>query len=432
MSDRADAELDRFVAARLVPALDALPVAPRARQFERAGAARRWSAPAVVFAMVLALVELAGLWAPGSRAVGDAARLIQRLITGASFVGYYFELHAPDADPHEGLRAIFAANTLPGDPPVPGVSGSSVLLPISGPAAGSDPSWRADGERLLLWAGARIYLGDRTGHVRQIADLGAEYLVLRAGWVGADDVLAVLAPAPEIGGGARWISRIRVGTAPEAPRPLRATIVVWGSPPNSPDGKWLTVDVGRGTCTRSGFGASGVYDIDRGIVVDLVNGAGRPLMALGWTIDGRLVSAHCDAQRGTMELYVAPPGSAPSVPLATVAWIRGSPLPFVDAARDRVIVAPGGGPGPASLLAVALDGGRTVLAQLPAFASDEGEGGPLLRIVYLRSISRDERFLSFSITDAKDRRRTGVIDLATGKVMYACSDDRECYQLTLR
>jgi hypothetical protein len=192
------------------------------------------------------------------------------------------------------------------------------------------------------------------------------------------------------------------------------------------------VDVGRGTCTRSGFGASGAYDIDRGIVVDLVNAAGRPLMALGWTRDGRVVSAYCDAQRGTMDLFVAAPDNTPSVPLSTVAWTRGSPLPFVDAARDRVIVAPGGGPGPANLLAVGLDGRQTVLARLPAFASDESERGPLLRIIYLRSISRDERFLSFSITDANDSRRTGVIELSTGQVSYACGDDRECYQLTLR
>lgn len=430
MSDRADVELDRFVAVRLVPALDALPIAPRGRPLGRGTAAR--PAPVLMFAMILLGVAALATWTPWTQTVGEAARVIRQLVSGGSFVGYYFDMRAPDADPRANQRVMFTAGTLPGGPTMPAVVGPSVVLPITGPAGGSDASWTADGEHLLLWAGARIYLGDRSGRVQQIADLGASFVVLRAGRLEAGGVLAVLGPAPESDGRGRWISRIRPGSPPEEPRLVPASIVVWGYPPASPDGRWLTVDVGRGTCTRSGFGASGVYDIDRGVVVDLVTAAGSPLMALGWTGDGRVVSAYCDAQRRAMDLFVVAPGDAPGVPLATVAWARGSPLPFVDPARDRVIAAPGGGPAPANLLGVALDGRQTVIAQLPPFASAESEGGPLLRIIYLRSMSRDERFLSFSITDANDRHRTGVIDLSTGQVSYACGDDRECYHMTLR
>lgn len=430
MSDPRPADLDRFVAARLVPALDALPLAPGPRSFVPRTATR--SVPFMAFAMLVLVVAVVTAWTPVTQATGDAAQLIRRLIAGGSFVGYYFEMYAPGADARAGQRAIFTGGTLPGDPTVPAVAGAGVLLPISGPSSGSDASWTTDGERLLLWADAGIFLGDRFGHVRQVADFGAEYVVLRAGWLATGEVLAVLGPPPGRAGRERWISRIAVGSTVETPRLLQASIVVWGYPPGSPDGRWLTVDVGRGTCTRSGFGASGLYDIDRGVVVDLVTVAGRPLMSLGWTRDGRVVGAYCDAERGMLDLFVTSPGSTPRTPLATVAWVRGSPLPFVDTARDRVIVAPGGGPTPANLLAITLDGHQAVLAQVPAFVSDESERGPLARIIYLRSISRDGRSLSFSVTDANDRRHTGVIDLATGRVAFACRDDRECYQLTLR
>jgi hypothetical protein len=429
---RAETELERFVTSRLVTSLDALPVPPNGRRLERHSVAGARSEPLVVLAVAFALIATALAWGPASHAVADAARLIQRIVIGPPFVGYYFDLRPPDAEPKAGQRIAFAPGTLPGVRTVPEVAGPNVMLTITGPSGGSDGSWTEDGERLLLWAGARIYVGDRSGRVLPVADLGDGHTVLRAGWLRSGEILAVLGPGPNEADRSRWISRIRIGSPAEVPRRVPGPITVWGVPPASPDGRWLTVDRGRGTCTRAGFGASGVYDIDQERIVDLVDGAGRPLMALGWMRDGRLASAFCDAARGTMELFVAPPDTAPTGSLATVAWSRGSPQPFVDVARDRVIVAPGGGVEPATLLAVGLDGRRTELGRLPAVASRRGELGPLLQIVYLRSISRDERYVSFSVTDANDWRRTGVVELATGQVVYACPESQECYQLTLR
>ena len=440
MRERAESDLERFVTTRLVTGLDLLPVPADGHRLPPRTTARGRSNPVLVLAALIAIVAVALAWAPASQAVADAAKLIQRMITGVPYVGYYLDLDARDPNGFRKQRLMFAPGRLPGVPTVPEMIGRTVNLDD---LTVNFTSWSADGEHLIVFSGPRLYLGDRAGRVREVAAFAPEYAIVRAAWTGPDDIIAVLGvaqlrdqngdPIPTLRS-RNWIGRVHLGGSPDAPRAIpRAIGDFSGLAFSSPDGRWVAVDRGYSRYRDPGcFELSAVYEIDADRLIDLVDARGRPLMAMGWLGDGRLVTGFCSPSDSTMELFLGAPDSVPSAPLVVLPWRPFAPAPIVDRPRDRILVAPRGGVAATSLIAVDPDGRQTVLGRIPAFTFSATTHA------FITDLSRDERYLSVREVDTSGPpwQRTGVIELATGQITDACAGAPQprdgCLRLTLR
>lgn len=387
----------------------------------------------VLVGAVVGVLVLAGAltWPAGSRFVEDAANELRSTIRGAQYVGYYADLDARDDRGARRFRLMFAPGRLPGIPTAPNVS---VPLGVSmGPGG-----WAADGEHLVVFSAERMYLADRGGRLREIADLGPDLHFLWADWLTPrnDEIVALVGSAQGSRDPRRWLTRVRIGAGAETPRALpRPLSSVRGL---SPSGRWLFMTrpaAAPGGCPERAL----LYDVEMDRLIEHADGLGRSLMVIGWMRDGRLMAAACGSSEGTIELFLAEPGTVPAVPLATLPWTDASPVPVIDPTRDRVLAAPGGGAAPATLVAIDAGGRRTDLGRIPAFTTSADET-PLLE-----TLSRDGRFLSFgsmhtapapaSAGGPTVTRRTGVIELATGQVTEACTSRGAlmgCTKLVLR
>ncbi|MBI2983467.1 MAG: hypothetical protein HYY42_04725 [Chloroflexi bacterium] len=386
------------------------------------------------FGVVVLTIAAALAWPLGSRFVEDAANELRLTISGAPYLGYYMGLDARDASGANAPRLMFAPGRLPGIPAVPNVAQPAFVTMGHG-------GWSWDGEHVLVVSAQRVYLGDRRGQLRQIADLGPDRHFIRAGWIGPDEILTVVG-SPEwlTQRDRRWISRVHISAGAETPRPISqgAARVLWGADIReghvaaSPGGRWIR----WGTPDTSGCREwSGLYDVENDRLSDLVDSKGRRLTAIGWLRDARLVTAFCDPAQGTIDIFLGAPESIPSAPLATLPWKPRSVIPVVDRPRDRILFAPGGGAEPATLTAIEADGRRTELGRIPAFTAYADESA------FLWTLSRDGRHLSFGASRPSTTpavagtvpQRAGVIELATGQVTNACPDGpRGCGNLALR
>jgi hypothetical protein len=361
----------------------------------------------MVFAAI-ALVLAAAYAAPSVReAVGEAGRVIQRILLGPPWVGYYIEsARDPAGSPIQ--RVMFAAGSLPGTPTVPEV--------VSRNAAHGQ--WSPDGERAIVRSGSKIYLGDRSGRVRVIADVGVDLMLQRASWVGADVIVGVADGAD----GRAWIVRVRVATGEVSrraiPVPLVGTVA-----PFSPDGRWLPVATGTGPCGE----ATALYDVANERIAGL-SGAGSSTFALDWLRDGSLVRVACDPVARKLDIHVGAPETALGPPTATVAWDPRGTFPVVDRGRDRILIFSPAGSDPTIVSALSPSGGITELARIPRFTTED----PSTEIFFV-GLSRDARYLSVRVFEARSGQRVqriGVIDLASGRATYGC--DVDCVRLTLR
>jgi hypothetical protein len=295
--------------------------------------------------------------------------------------------------------------------------------------------WSPDRERITVSHDSVLYVGDRSGRLRQVADIGAGYVVVGSGWVGNDKVWANAVPMQSF-------------TAPSESRlgpPVLVTVDLrtgalepviddyQGLPvlAISPDGRWLTLAAGSaggpggdGSCS----GLAALYDRATRETVDVVDGNGRPAsVSFGYLSDGRIVVAQCDHVAHTMELYAGAPGARPTR-IAVVPITVRYPVVTSDNGNDEILVIASAPDAPQS--AYVFDPtGRLRRLPLPQFAA-------VGTIQFYGFLSHDGKSMGFTISELhRDpfpdyAPRAGVVDLVTGQVTYLC--DGGCFGLLVR
>lgn len=426
---------------RMVAVIDSLPVPagpgrlqPRVR---RVGLVRL---DPVSILVVLALLLGIFMATPVGRAtVTEAGRLIERLIGHDPWPAYYGALTI-EADGTQVERLMFWDGTGPG---------RSVL--VANPATGWRGGWWSeDRSAFAVSYGASIYVGDRFGDLREVANLrplGDSLGVLSLSWVGADRIVALardggaqLGVAPG-GSDEDWLITVDVRSGdvtrrplPEGARSARQLGLLGRVDPGtvppaqevSPDGRWV---VAPDRPCRS----AAVYDLVADRRVDLANGRETHAIVLGWLRGSVLVWGLCDAEKGTLRLRAGAPEVAPTelgaIPLTSV---NESTLPVVDPWHDRVLFSGKDGDDWV-IYAIALDGLQTEVARVRVTLESE------LGAVHAMGISSDGRLLAFNRVDWANTGygntlspvgRSGVIDLRTGEITWAC--EKDCAYIRLR
>lgn len=324
----------------------------------------------------------------------EGARAAWDRVFPATWAAYYLEVDESDpraADDPEAAdsRLMFASGSLPG-------RAARIL---------SDRvytgTWSPNGERFIASSGTRLLIGDRDGQVRQLADLGDLHPTAPAVWSGDGELLQSVTRNGE----QQWLVRLDSRSGAILDQRDLATELAPFAP--SPDGKWiLAVD------QRAGAGV--LYELSTKRLVTA--GSGESFAA--WLADGRIltsvlddVGAHLAARR--------PEGGASE----TIVDLDGIPLLPGVAGGGRVAIVESQTGDPAGPRAIWLvTPGETPVR----VAKDLGR-------VYFPKPSRDGRYVGFSevIPGAGPVKvRTGVIEVATKRVTYAC--DAGCAVLDVR
>ena len=323
----------------------------------------------------------------------ETARSTVDRVLPAQWAGYYLEIDPDDpnaqADPEAAdAQLMFASGSLPG----------RATRLLSAPVLTG--TWSPNGERFVAMSGSRVFMADRDGRVSEMAVLQDMRPTGPPVWHG-DDELIVTATRT---GQQHWLVRLdsRNGTV------LDQRDIPIGLQPHaaSPDGKWLlALDL------RSGSG----------VLVEIASGkrvepARRESFA-AWMSDGRILAA-LETDDGSSLVARRPEGG----PSETILELGGVPmLPAVTSGTRVAIVESeardGAGPRSIWMLTTGEAPVRVV----------KGLGR-----IYFPKPSRDGRYLGFSeVEEGPELRiRTGVIDVATKKVTYAC--DAGCAVLDVR
>lgn len=406
---------------RLVAALDTLPVPEEPTGFGAVARPTLARDPRMLLVVALLLVLVTTLTSPQfQQAAADLRKYIERIVLGQGWVGYYVYSTGQSASGQPVFRLMVASSDSQPGPATPDIVGDR---PNHG-------QWSPDRQRITVSNDSQLYLGDRSGRLRLVADVGAGYLVGASGWIGNDKVWAIAFAVPS---GA---------TAGEnaAPTPLFVTIDLKtdalerqlldnlrGAPAwtISPDGRWLPVFRGDGACRT----VAGLYDLVTRETVDVVDESGRPAsLSPGFLSDGRIVVAQCDHVARTMELYVGAPGARPSLVAVVPITVR-YPVVTSDNGNDEILVIASGPEAPQSAYVFDPTGRLLRRVPLPQFAAQG-------TIEFAGVLSHDGKSLGFTVSEVRRdpfvdfAPRAGVVDLTTGQVTYLC--DRGCFWLLLR
>lgn len=322
----------------------------------------------------------------------DGARSALDTVFPVAWAGYYLELDdtAPaDVDAGErSSRLMFATGALPG---------SATRLLEERVYSGS---WSPSGDRFVVSSGSRLFVGDRHGQVRQLADLGDLVPTAPAVWASERELL-LAATRDET---RQWLVRLdaRSGTVLDQ-RDMPLGLQPYAP---SPDGRWLLAFDQRG-------GTGVLYEPGSGRRL----APGRREAYAAWLPDGRLLLSVLDDEGA--HLVARTPERRDD---QTLVDLDGIPLlPAVSSAgRVAIVEMQGGQQGPRTIWLITA--GETPVR----VATDLGR-------VYLPVPSRDGRFVSFSeVASGADGAtvRTGVIEVATKRVVYACAEG--CAVLELR
>jgi hypothetical protein len=411
---------------RLVMALDALPVPEEPTGFAavaRPSLARDTKMLLVVVALLLVLITT--LTSPQfQRAATELKRYSEQLVSGPRWVGYYLDSAGLSASGRPTFQLMFASSDSPPRPATP------VIL-------GEDPdhgAWSPDRQRITVSKrDGQLYVGDRFGRLRPVADLGAGYVVLGSGWIGNDKASAIAVPrtgSAGAGNAAPILLRVTVDLKTGALE--RQTLDdLQGLPvlEISPDGRWLKLPSDPKTLSCYGFAAA-IQDRVTGETVDVVDESGRPASHTpGFLSDGRIVVAQCDQVAHTLRLYVGAPGARPALIAVVPITIPFTGFVTSDESNDEILIA-SGPDAPQSAYVFDPTGRLLRRVPLPQLAA------PGTR--FYGSLSHDGKSLGFNIyerqgdvfPDSASRSRAGVVDLVTGQVTYLC--DRGCFGLLLR
>lgn len=409
---------------RLVTALDSLPVPQEPTGFSATAKPSLARDPRLLLAAALLLVLVATVTSPQfQRAAAELSRYIERIVSGPRWVGYYFESAGQSASGRPTFRLMVASSDSQPAPATPDVSGEF----------SNHGGWSPEGDRITVSSGGQLYVGDRSGRLRPIANLGPDDVVLQSGWISKDKVwaLAVGASLPsfvtvELTTGT--VERRVLDNGDPAQRFSGSVVSTM-----SPDGRWLPVyEVGYtpgGPLGACGVTTTALYDLVRLQTVEVVDASSqRAALAFGFLSDGRIVVGQCDRAAGTLELYVGAPGERPSR-IAVVPTTVRAPVVTIGSGRDEILVI-AAGPETAQSAYVFDPAGRLLRrTPIPQLAT------PGSTIAFAQ-LSRDGNSIGFVVNELRSAPlvdfvfRAGVVDLATGQVTYLC--DSGCDWLLLR
>jgi hypothetical protein len=396
---------------------------------------------------VLLAVVVFGITVLGTDAIRESlvaqVDLIQRAIFGPPWTGYYITV-GPSAGGGPRMNQLrFGLGGLPGIESRPPMERQNVLV----------GQWSADGELVAIDDfTTKIYVGDRLGHVRQVADVGPVYVSVqpRLTWVGPR-ALAAVVTRPS----GRWgLATIDVTTGAVVIHPLETPVVRRDDPRGyvltwvSPNGRWIALTLEPGGCGE----ITALYEVATDRIVPVVDADGRPAYAAGWLPDGRLVSASCGA--GRVDIFVTAPSVRPDRPIAILPLTANSPQFAFDNVSDRFLVF-NEDPSKDGVVTIFDSAGRVVRsARVPAL-SPRAYFSPLGGW-FTMALSRDAKFFSVRILEVGPRRdsdppllgllfeergttlvgHSAVVTLATGEFTFACEGGRTnepgCVQIALR
>lgn len=323
----------------------------------------------------------------------EAARSTVDRIVPARWAAYYLEIDAADprarTDP-EGADAqlMYASGSLPG----------RAARLLSAPVFTG--TWSPNGERFVATSGSRVFLADRDGQAKLLTELRDLRPTGPPLWNGDEQLLFGATRT----GQQHWLVTLdaRTGTVLDQ-RDIGIGIQPWSA---SRDGKWvLALDRRTGT----------------GILLETATGRQiqpRPRESFAaWLRDGRVIVTVA-LESGSRIVARRPDGDVTE----TLLELDGLPLVPASATGDKVAIIEArgrDGSGPRSVWLVAPG------AQPVRVATGLGR-------VYMTKPSRDGRFVGFS--EAEEGTpitvRAGVVEVATGKVTYAC--DAGCAVLDVR
>ncbi len=332
--------------------------------------------------VVLIAGAVAGFPLLRDRMVETARSTVDKVLP-AGWAAYYLEID--DADPRSrtdpdaaDARLMFASGSLPGR------AARLLAAPVF------TGSWSPNGERFVATSGARVFLGDRDGQARQLTELRDLTPTAPPLWNGDNELLIGVTRT----GQQQWMVTLdsRTGQVLDQ-RDIGVGIQPYTA---SPDGKWiLAVDHRAGT----------------GVLIEIATGrhvtAGEREGFAAWLADGRILVA-VELDRGSRITARRPDGSTTE----TLLELDGLPVLPAEASGGRVAIVEdqdADGRGPRSIWLIS-PGQEPVRV-----ARDLGR-------VYSPRPSHDGKFMGFSEVSPGTplRVRTGVIEVATRRVTYAC------------
>lgn len=419
MSERTD-----LLTTRMVDVIDALPVpAGPGGLRPRTIAARQRVDPVAILVVVAVLLAVFAATPAGRAAVTESGRLIERIFGLGPWPAYYGAL-VTDAGGVQLERLMFWDGRDPGR--------EVLVAPRTGWRGGW---WSEDRSAIAFGAGPSIYLGDRSGALREVARVDPLW-VMSLNWVGNDRLIGLAREqfdrsAPYLG--VEWLIRVdlRRGEVtrtplPEAAGPARGSGLLGSLDPGSvpptrkfsPDGRWLSI-------ADQPCRSVAVYDLDLGRRLDLADGVSTRGVALGWLRGSVLVWGVCDLDRGILRLRAGAPDAAPTeigtVPLPGIERYEWAG-PLVDDARDRIL-SPARDGDDWLIVGIDLGGQQTEVARLRVkIEADLGDVRPI-------AISRDGRLLAFVTLELvntgyadtlQPAARAGVVDVTSGQITWAC------------
>jgi hypothetical protein len=311
-----------------------------------------------------------------------------------TWAGYYLEIDQTDPsakdDPEQAAsQLMFASGALPG---------SVARLLEEHVYSGT---WSPSGERFVVSSGTRLFVGDRHGQVRLLADLGRLLPTAPALWVGDRELVVSTTPDGQ--------RQLLVHLDPRSGQTLDEREMPAGIQPYapSPDGRWLLAYQQRG-------GTSVLFEPASGKVVAPKSGEAYA----AWLGDGRILVSVLDRE-GAHLVARKPEGGDDHV----LADLDGIPLLPATSNGGRVAIV--------EQQTLEVSGPRTIWLIAPGEAPQRVARD--LSGVYLPKVSRDGRYVSFSEVSTRTgalRIRTGVIEVASKRTSYAC--DEGCAILDLR
>jgi hypothetical protein len=356
----------------------------------------RWLIEVATAGFFIALLAGAALAIPPIRdIVGERVRGAIDDAFPVPWTGYYLELDRTDPNAQDdpelsASQLMFATGTLPGR-----VARLLEERVYSG-------TWSPAGDRFVVSSGTRLFVGDRHGQIRQLADLGRLIPTAPALWIGDKELVVPVTPD----GQRQLLLHLdpRSGARLDE-RDMPASIQPYAP---SPDGRWILA-----------------LHRERGIGVLFEPSSGRILEPgdreayTAWLGDGRLVVSVLDKE-GAHLVARRPDGAGGDDVLVD---LDGVPLLPATSNGGRVAIVEeqdGTATGP-----------RSIWLLSPSEAPLRLASG--LGAVYLPRISRDGRYVAFSEVTSRTagiKVRTGVIEVGTKKTTYACAEG--CAILDLR
>lgn len=344
------------------------------------------------FFLVLVAGAVTAFPAVKDRLVETARSAVDRVVP-STWAAYYLEIDPTDpnaqTDPEAAAaQLMFASGSFPG-------RAARLLAPpiFTG-------TWSPNGERFVATSGSRVFMGDRDGRAVQLTELRDLRPTGPPIWSGDNELLVSATRT----GQQHWLVRLdsRTGDVLDQ-RDLPVGMQPYAA---SPDGRWmLALDL----------------RVDRGVLVELATGrrvepAQREAFA-AWMGDGRILAVQ-ETEVGSSLVARRPDGGASE----TILELDGRPMLPAVASGSRI----------AFVEAQSRDGMGARAIWLITDGETPVRVARGLGRVYFPKPSRDGRFVGFSEVEEGTplRVRTGVVEVATKKVTYAC--DSGCAVLDVR